>query len=207
LQLSNDVVRIVTPGVDVDVSGPREKPGPGVRLVTVTRLAETYKNVDVVIAAMREPSLSSAALTIVGDGPSRPVLEQLTRELGLTHRVWFAGAVDESSLETIYRGSDLFVLPSTGEGFGLVYAEAMAHGLPCVGTRGCGAEDAIIDGVTGRLVDAPPQPASVAAAVLWSLDPRRYRSLSGRAIERARTELSADAFGARLLGALQRGEQ
>jgi phosphatidyl-myo-inositol dimannoside synthase len=201
LQLPPAFVRVVTPGVNHRESPPRQDPGSPVRLLTVTRLVEGYKNVDTVIAALREPSLSLAQLTIVGDGPTRPALQKLASKLSVADRVSFTGAVDDSTLEKIYRGSDLFVLPSTQEGFGLVYAEAMAYGLPCIGARGCGSEDAIIDGTTGRLVDEPG-PETVAAAAAWALDPRRYVSLSAQAVDRARHELSADAFGRRLLAAL-----
>jgi phosphatidylinositol alpha-1,6-mannosyltransferase len=121
--------------------------------------------------------------------------------LGVADRVWFAGAVDDSTLQRIYRDSDLFVLPSTGEGFGLVYAEAMAHGLPCIGARGCGSEDAIIEGTTGRFVDET-RPEAVAAAAAWLLDSRRYASISAQAVERAERELGAEAFGRRLLSVL-----
>jgi phosphatidylinositol alpha-1,6-mannosyltransferase len=201
LRLPPEVIHVVTPGVNHRESASRREPAPDVRLLTVTRLIDGYKHVDSVIAALREPSLSSAQLAIVGDGPSRPVLQELATELGVADRISFTGAVEDTVLEKFYRDSDLFVLPSTQEGFGLVYAEAMGYGLPCIGARGCGSEDAIIDGATGRLIDEPGAEA-VAAAAVWTLDPRRYASLSAQALHRARHDLSADAFGNRLVAAL-----
>ena len=198
LRLPAGCIHVVIPGVDLHAGDARRAPSSPVRLVTVTRLVEAYKNVDSVIGALREPPLSSAHLTVVGDGPCRPALENLASRLGVADRVWFAGTVDHSTLQTIYRDGDLFVLPSTGEGFGLVYAEAMAHGLPCVGARGCGSEDAIVDGSTGRFVDEA-RPEAVARAAAWLLDPRRYASISAQAVDRVRGELHADAFGRRLL--------
>jgi phosphatidylinositol alpha-1,6-mannosyltransferase len=203
--LTRSTVRVVTSGVDVQVSSPRHGRGLGRRLLTVSRLDEAYKHVDAVIAAIKEPALSSAVLTVVGDGPRRPALEHLAREVGVLDRVLFTGNVDEATLDRAYRDNDLFVLPSTGEGFGLVYAEAMAHGLPCVGARGCGTEDVVVDGITGRLVDEP-SPLAVAEAAAWALDPSRYETLSTQATCRARRELCADGFGLRLLAALDEHE-
>jgi phosphatidylinositol alpha-1,6-mannosyltransferase len=206
LRLPARVIQVVTPGVEHRPRAARaELNGHAPRLLSVTRLIDGYKHVDSVIAALLEPALSTAQLVIVGDGPRRPMLQQLAYDLGVADRVSLTGAIDDATLEKYYRNSDLFVLPSTQEGFGLVYAEAMGYALPCIGARGCGSEDAITDGATGRLIDEPNAQA-VAAAVVWSLDPQRYASLSSAALDRAHNELSADAFGRRLLAALDRAD-
>jgi phosphatidylinositol alpha-1,6-mannosyltransferase len=203
LGLRGAFVHVVNSGLNLEIATPRtEAPPSSARLLTVTRLDEAYKHVDNLLRAMQIAPLASARLTIVGDGPRRSVLERLAVDIGVTERVSFTGRVDDETLRHLYRDNDLFVLPSTGEGFGLVYVEAMAHGLPCIGAAGCGTEDAIDDGVTGRLVDQPT-PAAIAAAVAWALDPSRYAVLSAAAVARARDYLSADAYGRRLFAALE----
>jgi phosphatidylinositol alpha-1,6-mannosyltransferase len=84
---------------------------------------------------------------------------QLAKDLGVEDRIHFAGFVESAELPAHYELADLFVLPSrtTGngevEGFGIVISEANLMGLPAVGTSGSGIEDAIVDRVTGLLVE------------------------------------------------------
>jgi len=87
---------------------------------------------------------------IVGDGPLRPALERQARRLGVDGAVAFAG--HQADVVPAYAAMDVFVLPSRYEGFGIVFVEAMALGVPVVGTRVVGIEDAVVDGVTGLLV-------------------------------------------------------
>jgi phosphatidylinositol alpha-1,6-mannosyltransferase len=205
LGLPASIVRVVPSGLDLAIAEPRRAPSSVPQLLTVTRLDEAYKHVDGLLEAMQIAPLSSARLTIVGDGILRRALERIATGLGVTDRVSFTGRVDDETLQRLYRDSDLFVLPSTGEGFGLVYAEAMARGLPCIGAAGCGTEEAVVDGVTGRLVDQPT-PTAIAAATAWALDQSRYAALSAAAVARARDELSAEAYGRRLFAALETEE-
>ncbi|MGE5230772.1 MAG: glycosyltransferase [Deltaproteobacteria bacterium] len=102
-------------------------------------------------------------LLIVGDGPLRPALERRARQLGVEGAVVFAG--HQADVVPAYAAMDVFVLPSRYEGFGIVFLEAMAVGVPVVGTRVVGSEDAVVDGVTGLLVPCDDAPA-LAVAVL-----------------------------------------
>jgi len=97
---------------------------------------------------------------IVGDGPLRADLEAQAARLGVAHAVRFAGYQED--VVSAYAAMDVFVLPSRDEGFGLVFLEAMAVGVPVVGTRVIGSEDAVEDGVTGLLVPYA-DPAALAA--------------------------------------------
>ena len=117
-------------------------------------------------------------LLVVGDGPLRPSLERRARRLGVEHAVTFAG--HQADVVPAYSAMDVFVLPSRYEGFGIVFLEAMAIGVPVVGTRVVGSEDAVTDSVTGLLVPYGDAPA-VAAAVL-----RLFNDCSLR--ERVRSE-------------------
>ena len=100
-------------------------------------------------------------LLIVGDGPLRPSLERQARRLGVERAVAFAG--HQADVVPAYSAMDVFVLPSRYEGFGIVFLEAMAIGVPAVGTRVVGSEDAVADGVTGLLVPYGDAPALAAA--------------------------------------------
>jgi phosphatidyl-myo-inositol dimannoside synthase len=125
-------------------------------LLTVGRMdsRECYKGHDRVIAAI--PDLVAKGhdicYVVVGEGDDRGRLEVLARSAGVSDRVRFVGAVGLQSLIEIYRAADLFVMPSTGEGFGVAFLEAMASGTPALGLGVAGAKDALADGHLGTLV-------------------------------------------------------
>ena len=105
---------------------------------------------------------------IVGDGPYRGQLEALARALGVKDRVIFAGSKPNEELPDIYALCDVFVMASREqleecdvEGFGLVFLEANACGKPVIGGRSGGIPEAIVDGVTGFLVN-PHDPEEIA---------------------------------------------
>jgi glycosyltransferase involved in cell wall biosynthesis len=107
-------------------------------LVTVGTLAQLYKAPDVLIRALGQCARGGldAELTIVGDGQYRGHLEQLAASLDLTTRVHFAGHVSgPDAVRSYLDRADLFVLPSRQEGLPRAMIEAMARGLPCIGTR------------------------------------------------------------------------
>jgi phosphatidyl-myo-inositol dimannoside synthase len=125
-------------------------------LLTVGRMdtRERYKGHDRVIAAL--PSLMTlghnVTYLIIGEGDDRRRLEADARDLGVTERVRFLGAIDAQILVEAYRAADLFVMPSTGEGFGIAFLEAMASGTPALGLAVGGACDALADGELGTAV-------------------------------------------------------
>ena len=89
---------------------------------------------------------------VIGEGDDRARLEMLAREAGVGERVRFLGAVGRQTLVEAYRMADLFVMPSTGEGFGIAFLEAMASGTPALGLAVAGARDALADGELGMAV-------------------------------------------------------
>lgn len=142
-------------------------------LLTVSRLAaaERYKGHDRVIRALpavlqRHPG---AMYLIVGDGEDRTRLERLAVEQGIAGAVRFAGHVPDADLLDYYRLADVFVMPSTGEGFGIVFLEALACGLPVVAGNVDGSVDALAEGTLGTLV-APDDTAQIARALCDILD-------------------------------------
>ncbi len=126
-------------------------------LLTVGRMdtAEQYKGHERVIAAMPEIIARghNVCYVVVGDGSDRPRLETLAAKSGVAKRVRFMGMVDEATLRSAYQMADLFVMPSTGEGFGIAFLEAMASGTPALGLAVGGARDALADGELGAAVD------------------------------------------------------
>jgi len=163
---------------------PREVKGPGIRIVAVGSMARKYKRFDILIEAVRRCLAAGLdlQLTLIGDGRYRAFLEAMARDLG--SRVTFVGelpgsdAVRERLLE-----ADLFVLPSANEGLPRALIEAMAVGLPCIGTTVGGvpellpAEDMV-----------PPGDVEALAAKIYevAVNPARMKEMSARNLKTAR---------------------
>jgi phosphatidyl-myo-inositol dimannoside synthase len=151
----------------------------GQRIVlTVARMAasEGYKGHDVVLRALPAVIAKVPNLTyvVVGEGDDRHRLQRVAGDMGLNKHVVFTGEISDSELARLYRQSEIFVLPARtvlddsdpkGEGFGIVFLEAMAFGKPVVGPRYGAPAELITDRKTGLLVD-PDQAESVAEALL-----------------------------------------
>ena len=130
-------------------------------------------------------------VVLVGDGPCRPALEQLARELGLEETIVFAGR--RSSLPNLHHLFDISVLCSTSEGLPNSILEAMAAARPVVATKVGAVADAVIDGETGILVP-PADHVQMAAAIHWLSADRSLAARYGQAgAVRARAHYSADA--------------
>ena len=126
-------------------------------LLTMGRLAahERYKGVDEVMELL--PGLSAKipelAYLVVGDGDDRRRLEEKARQLNVADRVIFAGYIADEEKQAHYRLADAYVMPSRGEGFGIVFLEAMASGIPVVASKLDGGREAVREGLLGVLVD------------------------------------------------------
>lgn len=138
-------------------------------IMTLGRLEaqEAYKGFDEIIELMpklvqQSPDL---AYVVAGDGNDRARLERKTHSLGVADRVVFTGPVSEEEKASLYRIADAFVMPSRGEGFGIVLLEAMACGTPVVASCKDGGRDALRDGAAGVLVN-PDQPEDIAQGIL-----------------------------------------
>ena len=215
LGLHPDQIRVVHPGCDLErfyplpvthqermrLSGGR----PLARLLlTVGNLVER-KGHDTVIRAL--PLLAQqghdVVYLIVGDGPNRTALEQLAASVGVADRVLFLGRVKTSDLPLLYSAADLFLMVSRErleqcdvEGFGIVFIEAAACGTPSIGGRAGGVGDAVVDGVTGLLVD-PLDVDEVARSIGALLANRDLaRQLGDAARHRAVSQFSWSRFGA-----------
>ncbi len=176
-------------------------------ILTVGRWSakERYKGLDTLIAAMPRllQEVPDAHLVAVGDGDDRPRLERLARELGLENRVRFLGSMTQAELSACYAHCSVFALPSRGEGFGLVFLEAMAHGKPVVGGAHGGAPEIIEEGVTGRLVSYGDVTRLSEILRELLMDEALCQRMGARARERILGEYSFDAFAARFREVLQ----
>jgi glycosyltransferase involved in cell wall biosynthesis len=141
-------------------------------LITLARLAgyERYKGIDEILELMPQLLAAIPNLTymVLGDGSDRGRLESKAKALGLEENVVFAGYIDESEKADYLRLADAFALPGRGEGFGIVYLEAMACGVPVVASTLDGSREALLNGELGELVD-PADPGSIREGVLNAL--------------------------------------
>jgi phosphatidyl-myo-inositol dimannoside synthase len=126
-------------------------------LLTVSRLAagERYKGHDRIIRLLPRVLVShpETIYLVVGDGDDRPRLEALGAEMGVTHAVRFVGRAPSEELPDYFRLADVFVMPSTGEGFGIVFLEAMACGIRTIGGNVDGSVDSLGNDSLARAVD------------------------------------------------------
>jgi glycosyltransferase involved in cell wall biosynthesis len=162
-------------------------------LLSVCSLAEKneFKGVDTVIRAL--PTILKAQpdvqYVVAGEGELRHKLTSLALATGVAEHVTFTGEISDAELAELYRGCDVFVLPSRGqgrlgteggEGFGRVYLEAALAGKPVVGSRCGGAAEAVLHGKTGFVVD-PDSGTEVADALLAILQDPELAARMGSA--------------------------
>ncbi|MBM3221432.1 MAG: glycosyltransferase family 4 protein [Candidatus Rokubacteria bacterium] len=134
-------------------------------------------------AALLRARITGLQIRIVGEGPEHSRLHGVHRQLGLGDSAVFLGHVDRDTLALEYSRARCFCLPTVQEGFGLVFAEAMAAGLPVVACRAAAVPEVVRDGETGLLVP-PRTPAALAAALERMLGDdglRKEMGMAGRA--------------------------
>ncbi|HEY1775386.1 MAG TPA: glycosyltransferase family 4 protein [Solirubrobacteraceae bacterium] len=183
-------IALIRPGVDLGAFVNR----PATRttrptIITVARLEDRYKGHDVLLRALPlvRAQIPDTVWHVVGDGPLRRTLEDRVGALGLDGAVQFLGALNDDERDRELDSADVFCMVSrlpaggfAGEGFGIVYLEANAHGLPVVAGAAGGATDAVVDGVTGLLVD-PEDHLAVADALVGLLRDRKAAEQMGQA--------------------------
>lgn len=155
-----DKVQVAWVGVDPVFFNVTRAPGSQApQLLTVSRLSEPRKNIDLVLHALAAlKDHFEFEYVVAGEGGLRSELEQLATSVGLGDRVRFVGRVSDAALRDLYAQADLFVLtasivPGSHEGFGIVYLEAAASGVPSLAARLAGAAEAVAEGRSGFFVD------------------------------------------------------
>ena len=187
---------IVPPGVDVERFQPSDEstrattrrrfglPVDAALVVGISRLVPR-KGFDVVIDAVAR--LRDVHLAIGGDGRDRARLERRARAAGIAHRVHFLGRIANDDLSAVYGCADVFAMACRdrwggleAEGFGIVFLEAQACGVPAVAGRSGGSHEAVADGETGFVID-PQSVDAVADAIGRLLEDDERRAAMGRA--------------------------
>ncbi len=143
-------------------------------------------------------AIPAARLIIAGDGNKRAALEQMVADKAMSRNVEFEGHVSPERLGELYRQSAVYAMPSSQEGFGIVFAEAMWHGLPCIGSDADAASEVIVDAETGILVPYGDADAT-SRAVRRLLTHKEIAAAMGRAGRARCLDLfTANALKARL---------
>jgi len=168
------------------------------------------KGFDVLVAALAELADRPWRCTIAGsldrDAATADALRAQIDRLGLSERITLTGALDPAPLDSVYRSADIFVLPSRYEGYGMVFTEAMARGLPIVACA-AGAVPATVPREAGMLVP-PDDTAALADALQTLLDaPEKRRALGNAAFAHARGLPSWDDTARRVAEAIQKASK
>ena len=213
---------IVPPGVDVERFRPltaaeraeaRARFGlaEDARIVLGVSRLVPRKGFDVLIeaAARMGPGRPDLVVAIAGDGRDRQRLERLARDRRAP--VKFLGRVSDEDLPALYACADVFAMLCRNrwagleqEGFGIVFVEAAASGIPQVAGNSGGSAEAVADGVTGTIIDRPADVAAATVALLGYVDDAPTKATAGRAArERAVAEFSYDVLTERLRLALE----
>lgn len=178
-------MELILPGVDLP---PRVERLPSAQptILTIASMVKRYKGHDVMIRALPliRARVPDVQWVVIGSGPLEPVHREAVRDAGLSDMVRFCGYVDAAVRDRWLRTADVFAMPSRlrpdgggGEGFGIVFLEAGAHGAPVVAGGVAGALDAVVGGETGLLVDPTDHVAVADAVADLLLDRRRAREM------------------------------
>jgi phosphatidylinositol alpha-1,6-mannosyltransferase len=180
-------------------------------VLTVSRIvkANRYKGHDVVLRALASvvAQIPDVAYVVVGEGDDLDYLERLAREFGVRENVIFAGRVSDEELPLLYNACDAFIMCSReergrrgilAEGFGMALVEASACGKPVIAGRSGGVPDAVVEGVTGLLVEPCDSDAVAAAIVKVLLEPELAKVLGANGRKWVEAEMNwtraADEF-------------
>lgn len=169
--------------------------------------SERYKGHEELIAVWNDVCrfIPGARLEIIGGGDARADIEARAERLGhiRTGAIRFLGRVPYAELRDCYRRTDVFAMPSCGEGFGLVYLEAMAEGKPCIASTDDAACEVVLGGDTGLLVRYGDRPGLTRVVVELLSDADKRRRLGGAGRDRLHQHFTEEHFGQRLWDALR----
>jgi glycosyltransferase involved in cell wall biosynthesis len=187
------VYSVVPNGVDLKLFHPPERnhrpEHAPVRCLAVARLVER-KGLGELIRAFALLERGRYRLEVVGKGPDERILRDLAAQLGLADEIHFVGSLNRAGVARRYQEADLFTLPSSAEAFGNVFAEALASGLPIVGSNVGGIPELVEHGVNGLLV-SPGNPVAMAQAIRYlAEDPELREQMRTR--NRAKAEANLE---------------
>jgi L-malate glycosyltransferase len=159
-------------------------------LIHVSNFRSVKRVPDVVQAFAKVSAEIPAKLLLVGDGPEMKVVSDLVNELGIREKVLFLGK--QENLEELYAISDLMLLLSEKESFGLVALEAMACGVPCIGTNTGGIPEVITDGENGYVCELGDIEEIANKAIQLLSDSSLYQNYVSNAVRTAKEKFSAE---------------
>jgi N-acetyl-alpha-D-glucosaminyl L-malate synthase BshA len=154
-------------------------------LVHTSNFRKVKRTEDVVRIFAKVNEVIPSKLLMVGDGQERPECEQLARDLNVSHNIRFLGKQD--AVEEILSVSDLFLMPSQSESFGLAALEAMACKVPVVSSNTGGLPELNVEGVTGFLRNVGDVDGMAERAIYILADEERLAHFKERALEHAKT--------------------
>ena len=174
----------------------------GIVVLSVGRWATTerYKGVDLLIESVSKLAgqFKDLQLVLVGSGDDMPRLKEQSQKSGFAERIHFLEGLSREALAACYAHADIFALPSTGEGFGFVFLEAMAMKKPVIGAAIGGVPDIVIDHETGFLID-PKNSASLTNALRELItSPELRKKMGQRGYEIVRAQFRFDKFRSEL---------
>jgi glycosyltransferase involved in cell wall biosynthesis len=212
LDVEPERIRVVPNAVDLDscdraipagtVAALQRRAGAaaGLPLVLSVGRIERNKGFDVLARALARTRSADWRWVLVGEGPFRPGLESLIRELEIGSRTLLTGRVPDAELHAWYEAATLFAHPTLYEGSSLVTLEAMAHRRAVVATRAGGLPDKVFDGQNGWLVE-PGAPEPMTAALGTALaEPERLRRMGGVSRQIVETTFSWTVVATSLVG-------
>jgi len=170
-------------------------PGGEAGVIHVSNFRPVKRIPDVLAIFDRIRKKVPARLLLIGDGPQRSLAERRVRELGFEDRAMFLGNV--AAIETVLPVAKVMLLPSDAESFGLAALEAMACGVPVIGTAAGGLPEVVADGACGYLKPVGDVEGMADAALTLLEDPDRWRSFSSEARRRAVEEFPTDEIVSR----------
>lgn len=172
------------------------------RLLSVCRLdaREQYKGIDTVIKALpavraRVPDLE---YVVVGSGSDLERHKRIAADLGVADCIQFLGSLDEHALRAAYASCDVFVLPSAGEGFGIVFLEAMHYRRPIIAANSGATPEVVNDGKTGILVEAGNIEQLAAAMIALATNQSERDRMGQAGYQRFQENFTFDHFKQRL---------
>jgi phosphatidylinositol alpha-1,6-mannosyltransferase len=171
-------------------------PSPVILTVGRSAASEQYKGTDDLLRALAQlrPTHKDLTLAAVGAGDDLPRLQKLAADLGVTTAVRFLSNLSKQELAACYARADIFALPSTGEGFGLVFLEAMAFAKPIVAAAAGGSTDLVQDNQNGLLIPPHDQTALIQALDQLLRDSSMRSALGLRGAEIVRHKYRFDLF-------------
>jgi glycosyltransferase involved in cell wall biosynthesis len=199
--------RVIPNGIDLE----RFRPGmtasdtaATVHVGMATRMApqKDFASLIRAVDGLRDRTLPSFRLTLVGDGPDRAALEELTDRLGLRDRITFAGRIGSEHVVEFLQSLDVFVHATFGESVGMALLEAYGVGLPILTTDVSGVSNMVRHGVDGLLVPAGDPVQLAEELALLISHPELRRTLGTAARERALADFGSDLMARRYLDVL-----